>query len=67
MQTARSKMLKVIARQRLATALKMNVPAAADRDITIGSDFFLYKERPRNEWIGPYKVLARNKKNYSLI
>ena len=66
MKTARSNMLKVIARQRLATALKMSVPAAADRDTTIGSDVLLYKERLRNEWIGPCKVLASNKKNLLL-
>ena len=66
MQAAQSEMLKVIAGQRLATALKMNIPAAADRDITIGSDVHLYKERPRNEWVGPYKVFASNKKNLFL-
>ena len=63
LQTARSEMVKVIARQRLASALRLNVPAATDRDIAIGSDALLYKERPRNEWLGPYKVLVGNNKN----
>ena len=63
-QTARSEILKVITRQRLATALKMNV--LRHRDITFGYDVLLYKEHTRNEWIGPYKVLASNKKNLFL-
>ena len=54
METSRSEMLKVIARQRLTTSLKMNVSTAADHDISIGSDVLLYKERPRNEWISLY-------------
>ena len=44
-QTARSEMMKVISRQCLATALQLNVPTAADRDIPIGSEVLLYKER----------------------
>ena len=66
MQIARSEMLKVIARQRIATALRMNVPAVAYHDMAIISDLLLYKERPRNECIGPYNVLASNNKNLLL-
>ena len=55
---ARSEMAKVIARQRLSTAIRHNVPKAADQEVTVCSDVLLYKERPRNEWIGPYKVVA---------
>ena len=58
--------MKLSARQRLATALQFNVPTAADRDIPIGSEVLLFKERTRNEWIGSGKVLAGANKNLLL-
>lgn len=45
MQIARKEIGKVIARQRLATALRSNVPEAANHDIEIRSDVLLYEER----------------------
>ena len=54
--------MKVIARQRLAKALGLNAPRATDHEISIGSDVLLYKERPHNEWVGPYKVMPGDKK-----
>ena len=66
LQTARSEMVKIIARQRLASALRRNVPSSADRDILFGSDVLLYKERPRHEWVGTYKVMAGDNENVLL-
>ncbi len=66
LQTAQSEMVKIIARQRLASALRRNVPSAADRDILTGSDVLLYKEKPRHEWVGPYKVMEGDNKNMLL-
>lgn len=66
LKIARSEMLKVIARQRLATAIQKNVPKVANHDISIGSDVLLYKERPVNRWLGPYKVIAGDMKNLLL-
>lgn len=57
-------MMKVIARQRLSKSIRHNVPRAADQEVMIGSDVLLYKERLRNEWVGPYKVIAGDGKNF---
>ena len=65
-QIARKEMEKVIAKQILATALRSNVPKAADNETRIGSDVLLYKERPVNKWLGPYKVMAGDNKNLLL-
>ena len=41
LRTDRSEMMKVIARQQLATALQFNVLTEAERDIAIGSEVTL--------------------------
>ena len=46
--------------------MQKNVPSAADNNISISPDVLLYKERPRNEWVGPYKVIAGDKENLLL-
>ena len=66
MHAARSEMVKVTARQRITTSLRRNVPSAADHEISIGSVVLIYKERPRNEWVGPYKVMAGDNNNLLL-
>ena len=66
LQFARSTMLKVTDRQRLAKALRLNAPMATDHEISIGSDVLLYKERPRNEWVGLYRVMAGDNENLLL-
>ncbi len=52
---ARSEMVKVMAKKLLTTALRRRVPKMTDHEVLIVSDVLLYKERPRNEWVGPYK------------
>ena len=49
LSVARSEMLKFMAKQRLATALRRHIPEITDHDLPIGSDVVLYKERLRNE------------------
>ena len=44
LQTARSEMMKVIARQRRATPLALNVSTAADRNIAIGPKVFCIRK-----------------------
>ena len=57
MQAARREMSKETAQNRLTTALKSNVAAAAHHGIGIGSEVLVYKEPPLNKWIGPFRVL----------
>ena len=57
MQAARNDMSKEVARSRLSTALRSNVPAATNRDISIGSEVLVFKEPPVNKWVGPFHVL----------
>ncbi len=61
LSVARSEMVKVMAKQRVLTALRRQFPKMTDHDVPIGSDVFLYKERPRNECGGPYKEIAEDK------
>ena len=56
MDAARSEVSKLIARDRLKKAVKSNVPAAADKVIQIGEQVLVYKEKPINQWIGPFHV-----------
>lgn len=57
MHKARREIAKAVATARLRTALHRNVPAAADRDILIGTQVLCYKEGGK-EWEGPYTVVA---------
>ena len=67
LSVARSEMEKFIPKQRLATTFRRYIPKMTDHDLPIGSDVLLYKERPRSEWVGPYKVIAGYNKNLLLI
>ncbi len=62
LSVVRSEMMKALAKQRLATALRRHVPKMTDHDVPIGSDVLLYKEITRNEWVGPYKAIAGDNK-----
>ncbi|CDF36780.1 unnamed protein product [Chondrus crispus] len=57
MQAARKDMSKEVARSRLSTALRSNVPAATNRDVSIGSEVLVFKEPLVNKWVGPFHVL----------
>ena len=57
MHSARKEMAAAIAKERLSSAIRANVPAAAMKDIKIGSDVLVYREKPEDMWIGPFKVL----------
>eukprot|EP00171_Calliarthron_tuberculosum_P003183 IDg3183t1 len=59
---ARAEMTKVIATSRIRTALNRNVPAAADREVKIGSEVLFYREKGK-VWEGPYMVVAGDGKN----
>ena len=62
MDAARSEVSKLIARDRLKKAVKSNVPAAADKVIQVGEQVLVYKEKPINQWIGPFHVRDVNAK-----
>ena len=56
LQSARGEMAKRMAQNRLKTALRSNVPEAADKEVAIGSKVSVYKENPINKWVGPFEV-----------
>ena len=62
MHSARKEMAAVIAKDRLSTAIRANVPAAAMKNTKIVSDVFVYRENPEDKWIGPFKVLDNDDK-----
>ena len=57
MVLARKEMTRIIAKERIPRALRTNVPSAAHTDIPIGSRVLIFREKPENKWIGPYRVL----------
>lgn len=59
--SARREMSQIMAKQRIAKALRMNVPASAHEDVSIGSQF--YREKPESKWVGPYLVLDMKDKS----
>ena len=65
LQKAQSEMNKATATARIRTALNRNVPAAADRDIAVGTKVLFYREKT-SSWQGPYTVVARNNKSVLL-
>lgn len=52
MHSARKEMTAFIAKDRLSTAIRANVPAAAMKNIKVGSDILVYRENPEDKWIG---------------
>lgn len=60
--TALTQMQGLVASARLRKALVAPVPAAAGADIEPGMEVLLYRERPVNQWVGPYVVTARKDK-----
>ncbi len=66
LSVARSEIMKFVAKQRLSTALRRHFPKMTGHDVPIVSDVLFYKERLRNESVGPYKVIAGENKNLLL-
>lgn len=62
----RFEMVKAIEKQRKALDMSKNVPKASYHNIIIGSYKLFKKELPRNQWVGPYKVIGGNNKNVLL-
>ena len=57
MVLGRKKMTRIITKERITMASRTNVPSAAHTDIPIGSRVLIFREKPENKWIGPYRVL----------
>lgn len=62
MVDARKQMQAVVAKARLRVALSANVPAAADRVVNPGDQVLVYRERPVDEWVGPFSLVAQRDK-----
>ena len=62
MEAGRKDMADILARNRISKAVQSNVPAAADKEIAIGSKVLVFKEKPINKWIGPFEVRDVKKK-----
>ena len=57
MHSARKEMSASIAKERLNTSIRTNVPSAAMKDIDVGAEVLVYREKPEKKWTGPFTVL----------
>lgn len=57
MDSARTEIAKIMAKNRIAKALCSKVPAADRSDIKISSEVIVCKEKPINKWMPPFTVL----------
>ena len=57
MESARKEMASVMAKERISKAVRLNVPPAAENDIEVVSRALVYREKPEDQWTGPYLVL----------
>lgn len=55
---ARREVTKIMAKRKLSTARRMNVPQAAENGIRPVIDVPFCNRRPVNRWAGPYKVFT---------
>eukprot|EP00170_Pyropia_yezoensis_P002016 contig_8609_g2020 len=60
---ARADMVRHVARARLGTALRRNVPKASDYEIHPGMRVLVYREKPIDEWQGPYTLHGHDGKH----
>ena len=65
LKMARSEMVKAIARSRLSTARRSNVPAASDSLIEAEMEILVHREGPK-QWNGPYRVISVDEKQVVL-
>lgn len=56
METRRKDMAVILARNRISKAVRSHARAATDREIAIQSKVLVFKEKPINQWIGPFEV-----------
>ena len=49
-------MAVILARNRISKAVRSHARAATDREIAIQSKVLVFKEKPINQWIGPFEV-----------
>lgn len=59
---ARADMVKHVARARLSTVVRRNVPKASNTEISPGMRVLVYREKPVDEWQGPYTVQGHDGK-----
>lgn len=59
MVNARKEMSMLVARDRVDRALRLNVPFAVDREVGIGDEALMFREKPVGKWVGPYMVADR--------
>lgn len=62
MHAARKEMATITAKSRIDTARRMNVPAASGSDLAIGMEVLVYREKPEDIWVGPFKIMDLNNK-----
>eukprot|EP00170_Pyropia_yezoensis_P002014 contig_8608_g2018 len=60
---AGTNMVRHVARARLSTALRRNVPKASDNEIHPCMRVLVYREKPIDEWQGPYTVHGHDGKH----
>lgn len=60
---ARRNMSQIMAKERMAKALRMNAPASVNEEVSIESEVLLYRKKPENKWVGPYLVLDMKDKS----
>lgn len=49
----------------ISTASRSNVPAAEDREFSIGEEVLMYNEKAVGKWFGPYAVKNIDKKKFT--
>lgn len=55
-------MTKIVSQARIETALKRNVPSAADRDIKIGNKVLMFCKKRAPKWVSLYLVADHREK-----
>eukprot|EP00168_Porphyra_purpurea_P011369 TRINITY_DN2896_c0_g1_i1.p1 TRINITY_DN2896_c0_g1~~TRINITY_DN2896_c0_g1_i1.p1 ORF type:complete len:816 (+),score=159.39 TRINITY_DN2896_c0_g1_i1:2887-5334(+) len=56
---ASKEMTRLVAKERVRTALSAPVPAAAVRDVPVGSEVLVWREKPVYEWVGPFLAVSQ--------
>ena len=62
MHSARKEMSASIDKERLNTSIRTNVPSAAMKDIEVGAEILVYREKPEKKWTGTFTVLQSDGK-----
>eukprot|EP00170_Pyropia_yezoensis_P002751 contig_11549_g2756 len=62
MHAARAEMAKHVTKSRLERAVRSRVPAVSDAVFPAGMSVLVYREKPVDQWVGPYDVLPTDGK-----